>query len=671
MAKKKTAQPELLDYAVNSLGNSTSNSTKTSTASTANTAGANTGATAGVTAGTAKSTNVSKAGGTNNRDTSMSKTQAQLYDGPESRVIYAKGAAEAAKLLDDVKAKDASGDGSAGDAADSALKQLDALIAQASGMGVDLSSAVAPTIQELQTYTANKATTNLADVPGTTVQAQKMEAPEEIGLVQQANIAPVAEVQPFVASDTYNKAMEYTNQLLEQLRGGRTQYSDALDDLLNQLKGGRTKYSDTLDELAGKIANRGQFSYDPNSDALFQAMLASYTNKGNMAMQDTMGQAAALTGGYGSSYATQAAGQAYNQYLQAAYDNLPEYAQFAFDQYNQQGQDLYNQFNMYGQLDNTAYSRALDEYARLATADDTAYNRLVNEYGLNADAAQQLYNNEYGNYWQTQGTNVDIAQNNTNRAFQDYWNWVDANTGISQFNIGNKMAVDQFNIGNQLDVDRANASNALNLYEWGTEFNADQDWRQIQTENEKINYGNQNALDQYGILLDGILQGQQIQSNTLKSLGDNIAKASSNAGNAGNASEATYPKLTSTLISGATDAYKKGGWKSVDSYLTLSGIDTENVSDAWVNDLYGYVTSTNKYDSEQEAKKNPATPTFNSGNYRTINSDGRLDGTTLAGLKGYQDANGQYYSYESLIEHLMKTYGMTKESAIVAISKIR
>lgn len=41
-------------------------------------------------------------------------------------------------------------------------------------------------------------------------------------------------------------------------------------------------------------------------------------------MQDTMGQAAALTGGYGNSYAQGVGQQAYQGYLQQLNDNVPQ-----------------------------------------------------------------------------------------------------------------------------------------------------------------------------------------------------------------------------------------------------------------------------------------------------------------------------------------------------------
>ena len=101
---------------------------------------------------------------------------------------------------------------------------------------------------------------------------------------------------PFQATTAYQEAYNYTQQLLQQLSSGRTSYTDQINSMMSE------------------IQNREKFSYDVDSDMLFQQYLASSMASGKMAMQDTMGQAAALTGGYGSTYAD----IAYQQYL----DNL-------------------------------------------------------------------------------------------------------------------------------------------------------------------------------------------------------------------------------------------------------------------------------------------------------------------------------------------------------------
>ena len=60
-------------------------------------------------------------------------------------------------------------------------------------------------------------------------------------------------------------------------------------------------------------------------------------SEGSRAMRDTMGQAAALTGGYGSSYAQSAGQQQYALYLQKLGEAMPELYQAAYERYSAEG----------------------------------------------------------------------------------------------------------------------------------------------------------------------------------------------------------------------------------------------------------------------------------------------------------------------------------------------
>ena len=184
----------------------------------------------------------------------------------------------------------------------------------------------------------------------------------------------------FSASTAYQDAMNYTNQLLQQLSSGKTSYSDQIDSLI------------------GEIQNRDKFEYDVDSDTLFQQALASAMSSGKTAMQDTMGQAAALTGGYGSTYATSAANQTYNAFIEDAYNNLPEYYQMALEAYQMEGEEMYNQLAM------------------LNDASNTEWQRLYDSWGANFNNAQQMYQNEYS-AWQD---SVNNAFNSANLQLQEH-----------------------------------------------------------------------------------------------------------------------------------------------------------------------------------------------------------------------------------------------------------
>ena len=150
-----------------------------------------------------------------------------------------------------------------------------------------------------------------------------------------------------------------------------------LKGALSKIQSGKTSYSNQVRDMMSQIQNRDKFSYDVDSDPLFQQALASAMNSGKSAMQDTIGQASALTGGYGSSYATSAANQAYNSFVEDAYNNLPQYYQMALEAYQMEGDEMYRQLDM------------------LNTADATEYGRLLNAYDATYSHRNQMYNEAY------------------------------------------------------------------------------------------------------------------------------------------------------------------------------------------------------------------------------------------------------------------------------------
>src|SRR5574344_1214929 len=101
-----------------------------------------------------------------------------------------------------------------------------------------------------------------------------------------------------------------------------------------------SKYQDSLNKAMDRILNREKFSYDLNGDMLYQQYKDQYTTQGKMAMMDTMGQAQAMTGGYGNSYAQSVGQQTYQGYLQGLNDKVPELYQLALQKYQQEGDDL-------------------------------------------------------------------------------------------------------------------------------------------------------------------------------------------------------------------------------------------------------------------------------------------------------------------------------------------
>lgn len=118
--------------------------------------------------------------------------------------------------------------------------------------------------------------------------------------------------------------------------------------LRNQLRPGgyQSQWQTQLDDTMKRIMNREKFNYDLNGDALYQQYKDQYITGGKLAMMDTMGQASALTGGYGNSYAQGVGQQAYQGYLQGLNDKIPELYQLALDSYNREGDALMQQYGL-------------------------------------------------------------------------------------------------------------------------------------------------------------------------------------------------------------------------------------------------------------------------------------------------------------------------------------
>ena len=194
-------------------------------------------------------------------------------------------------------------------------------------------------------------------------------------------------------------------------------YNDAKNALANQSPFAFSE-NDWLNSVKDSIKNYGKFSYDVNSDALYQQYAEQYARMGKMAMQDTMGQAAAMTGGYGNSYSTTAGNQAFQSYLQQLNDRVPELYQLALSQHNMGKEDLYNQYGLLLSEYEREYGQHSDEYQKLLDALNIAssdYYNGADMYHTEQSNKNSALNQEFNNY-------MDIWQeNNTNAWEQAKW----------------------------------------------------------------------------------------------------------------------------------------------------------------------------------------------------------------------------------------------------------
>lgn len=129
-------------------------------------------------------------------------------------------------------------------------------------------------------------------------------------------------------------------------------------------------YKAEIDSLIQQVLERPKFNYDIGNDPSYMALREQYQAGGNLAMRDAMGNAAALSGGYGNTYANTVGNQMYQQYLGKLNEQVPELYQRALDSYITEGNEIYKQIdslnnaNYYAQREfNTNYEIASNERA--------------------------------------------------------------------------------------------------------------------------------------------------------------------------------------------------------------------------------------------------------------------------------------------------------------------
>ena len=151
-----------------------------------------------------------------------------------------------------------------------------------------------------------------------------------------------------------------------------------------------SQWQSQLDSALDALQNRESFRYDPGSDGLYQQYRDRYIREGRLAMMDTMGQAAALTGGYGNSYSQTAGQQTYQGYLQGLNDALPELYRLAMERYRMEGDALQDRYDILLRQDGLDY----DRYRDTVSDWEAAIDRLQKQWQAERDFDYGRYTDE-------------------------------------------------------------------------------------------------------------------------------------------------------------------------------------------------------------------------------------------------------------------------------------
>lgn len=236
----------------------------------------------------------------------------------------------------------------------------------------------------------------------------------------------------------------------------------------------QSRYQAIADEVLNNYLNRDKFSYDLNGDALYQQYKDKYVTQGKLASQDTMAQAAAMTGGYGNSYAATVGNQAYQASLQNLNDVVPELYQMAYNQYQQEGQDMLTQYGIYMDKENQDYSR---------------YRDTVADWNSERDYLTNLYNAErnydYSIYSDNRNFDYGVYSDNRNFAYGQYSD--DRTLAQTQYNADRTLAYDDYRNDIADEQWQKTYEQALAEYAYQKERDAvaDQQWQQSLAEQQR------------------------------------------------------------------------------------------------------------------------------------------------------------------------------------------
>lgn len=228
-------------------------------------------------------------------------------------------------------------------------------------------------------------------------------------------------------------------------------------------------YGESVKQALDKVMNRDKFTYDLNGDMLYKQYKDQYQLLGQQAMMDTIGQASALTGGYGNSYAQNVGQQAYQGYLQKLNDIVPQLYGMAYDRYNAEGQDLKDQYAMLAQAEENEYGRYRDRLADYQNERNYLADMYNNERNFGYNQYADDRNFDYGAYVDDRNYEYQLGRD---AVADDQWN--------RNFNEGIRQYEQNFNYGKERDAAadaqwQANFDEGVRQYEQNFAYGKERD----------------------------------------------------------------------------------------------------------------------------------------------------------------------------------------------------
>lgn len=161
----------------------------------------------------------------------------------------------------------------------------------------------------------------------------------------------------------------------------------------------QSKFDEQINSLADQIINRQKFNYNYRTDDKYAAYRKSSEEAARKAANNSMAMSARMSGGYGNSYAQNAAAQAYAEQMAGVTDKIPEFEQLAYERDRAERSDLNNNLSILDSLDSKEYARyrndVNDYYTNLSllgTDVDRANNQFYADRNYHSQYEDSLMN---------------------------------------------------------------------------------------------------------------------------------------------------------------------------------------------------------------------------------------------------------------------------------------
>lgn len=147
----------------------------------------------------------------------------------------------------------------------------------------------------------------------------------------------------------------------------------------NRPKDYASDYTGRLDEIIDQVLAREDFSYDPAEDPMYQKMKDESAYLGRRAMNDALGAASALSGGYSNSFAETAGAHAYQDYMAQFQGGVMDLYNLALSAYDAETESLEKELQAIKDAEEQAYKRYLDDVNKYNETLDYYYKKLLDE----------------------------------------------------------------------------------------------------------------------------------------------------------------------------------------------------------------------------------------------------------------------------------------------------